>query len=99
MIDVILGGFASITFMGVGYLIGKRSRRTKVGGVLAPFCMCRHGYSSHDGGYRCEFTLRDRFGDSIGQCPCTVYVGPDPVLSGHWIPPAKEKDLPKEKHR
>jgi hypothetical protein len=89
------------SFLLVGYQLGRRYRRGAGPRPPAPppepICMCGHNFSNHeDGGYKCQTAVMHPIltGSKIGSCACRIYVGPDPVLSGHWHPPIKEKQKP-----
>ena len=92
---VIAQTMGSVATLLIGYLLGRmytRGVKPKPAAPPKPICMCGHHYGSHTDGRNCEFVLRDAYGVRLGGCSCTLYVGPDPVLSGLWHPPAKDRD-------
>lgn len=58
-----------------------------------PRCQCKHIYTTHKKGYSCQAQdVVDRNGhvDKYRNCPCTIYLGPDPLVSGLWSPPIEK---------
>lgn len=56
-----------------------------------PQCQCNHVYSNHMKGYKCQAGInvkRNSYTERLA-CPCTIYVGPDPLISGLWSPPTE----------
>lgn len=82
VIAVLVGG-------AFGYILGclhKKAVKANAG-PPAPICMCNHNFGDHAKGGKCSADIRSKvFKDLVGNCPCQVYVGPDPVLSGYWTP-------------
>lgn len=54
---------------------------------MEPMCQCSHSFSRHANGRRCQTETRytiSTYNFEWRQCPCVLYVGPDPSLSGLW---------------
>lgn len=74
---MIVGALILLVGVGVGFVLGSAFRRQRSSLDLSkPICTCKHGFSLHQEGQRCRQTW----------CMCQVYVGPDPMYSGHWTP-------------
>lgn len=79
---------AGLLGVAFGYILGRMHHKAMKAnaGPPAPICMCDHNFGDHVEGGRCKADIRDSYRRRIGGCACQVYVGPDPVLSGHWTP-------------
>lgn len=93
---VIVSTASSVAMLFIGYTLGRmytQGVKPKPAAPPKPICMCDHNYGSHEEGRRCKVAIfDDYYGRKIGNCACLLYVGPDPILSGLWHPPAKDKD-------
>lgn len=92
-------GQAAIGFLSlfVGYVLGRtyvNGAAPKVAPLPRPVCMCTHNYGSHEEGRKCKADIFDHYNVNVrlGNCACRLYVGPDPLASGLWHPPVKEKE-------
>jgi hypothetical protein len=74
-------------FLFLGYVMGRRVREAAQP-APSPQCICGHIYSAHIDGYKCACIMFDKYDIKIGNCACTFYLGPDPLMSGLWSPPA-----------
>lgn len=87
---------AGLLFGFVGYILGcvhTRNVSQVKDDSTKPICMCKHGFSSHVEGRKCNVAIRDGYNHKIGDCACLLYVGPDPLMSGLWhLPPKPKKD-------
>lgn len=88
------------TFMGagvylLGWVMGRRARRSATPETPKPICLCTHSYGNHTGdGGKCRTarlvsietakSVKDQWAD----CPCQRYVGPDPIACGLWVGPS-----------
>jgi hypothetical protein len=88
---VIAQTMGSVATVFSGYLLGRMYSRKVKSGPSQPVCMCKHGYNCHKDGRKCQV---DEFtpGRVVSTCACILYIGPDPVLSGLWHPPAEDRD-------
>lgn len=77
IVGMLVGASISIVGLAAGFVLGSAFRRQRGSSDLSkPICTCKHGFSMHRNGQMCATTW----------CECQVYVGPDPMLSGHWTP-------------
>lgn len=85
----------AVVLVAIGYFLGfivTKANKTKAPD-FTPRCQCGHVYSIHKKGYRCQSDDTIRKGgvvDKFRTCPCTIYVGPDPMISGLWSPPTEK---------
>lgn len=83
----ILVGYGIKTVRGSSKASGRRHaerERNRAERSLKPYCMCDHHFGDHENGGKCKNNYFD-FWDTRIKCSCTVYVGPDPMLSAMYV--------------
>lgn len=91
MIEPLIGTVIAAVAFFIGYYCRGIDKRTAAPD-LTPRCQCKHIFSAHKKGYACQaidHVKRNHFTEAI-RCSCTIYVGPDPILSGLWSPPIEK---------
>jgi hypothetical protein len=83
----------AIVLVGIGVFLGFMTAKAgkKTPPNFTPRCQCDHVYSLHEKGYKCQsdnFVRRNYYTERHA-CQCTIYVGPDPLISGLWSPPVE----------
>lgn len=80
-------GYMLKALRGTGKTAARRQaekERSRAERSLKPFCMCDHHFGDHENGGKCKNSYID-FWDTRVKCSCTVYVGPDPMLSAMYV--------------
>jgi hypothetical protein len=79
-----LGLVALACFFVSTFFAGVVRGQKKKPAPLTAVCGCSHIFSAHKDGGKCQATIYRNYTDHY--CACTIYVGPDPMALGLWMP-------------